>query len=179
MTKDTLTLLAAYNRAANAEMDGLVRSLNDGEWNRELGGYFGSIRSLCSHLYICDLLWMRRFFHPESGLDLSPDLALRWEEPLKETYSLKDTIFAVKEEYLAKRPDTDGRLAAFVEALDESVLGRTLSYANSSGEAMKKNFGAALVHLFLHHTHHRGMISVYLEIMGRENDFNLLLPLVG
>jgi uncharacterized damage-inducible protein DinB len=179
MTKDTFTLLAAYNRAANEEMDNLVRSLHDDEWNRELGGYFGSIRSLCSHLYICDLLWLRRFFHPESGLDLSPALARQWEEPLKEMYSLKDTIFAVKDEYLAKRPDTDGRLAAFVEALDESVLGRTLNYTNSTGTAMKKNFGAALVHLFLHHTHHRGMISVYLEMIGKGNDFNMLLPLVG
>jgi uncharacterized damage-inducible protein DinB len=38
--------------------------------------------------------------------------------------------------------------------------------------------GLKLWHIFNHQTHHRGMISLYLDMMGIDNDFSGLLPLV-
>ena len=35
-----------------------------------------------------------------------------------------------------------------------------------------------LIHLFNHQTHHRGMISLYLEMLGKENNYNNILPFV-
>jgi uncharacterized damage-inducible protein DinB len=35
------------------------------------------------------------------------------------------------------------------------------------------------LNLFNHETHHRGMISLYLEMLGRENDFNSIAPFVS
>jgi uncharacterized damage-inducible protein DinB len=32
--------------------------------------------------------------------------------------------------------------------------------------------------MFNHQTHHRGMIALYLDILGKENDFSSLLALV-
>jgi uncharacterized damage-inducible protein DinB len=32
--------------------------------------------------------------------------------------------------------------------------------------------------MFNHQTHHRGMISLYLDMLGKENDFSSLLALV-
>jgi uncharacterized damage-inducible protein DinB len=36
-----------------------------------------------------------------------------------------------------------------------------------------------LIHLFNHETHHRAMVSIYLEMLGKANDYNNVLPFVG
>ena len=66
----------------------------------------------------------------------------------------------------------------FIDELAESELEKTISFANMKGETVSKNVGGSILHLFNHQTHHRGMISLYLDMMGIDNDFSGLLPLV-
>ena len=61
MTPDTVKLLARYNAHANAEMGRVLAQLTDEEWNRAMGGYYPSIRSLCSHVFVSDFAWLRRY----------------------------------------------------------------------------------------------------------------------
>jgi uncharacterized damage-inducible protein DinB len=124
------------------------------------------VRSLCSHLYVCDFNWLKRF----SALR---DFVLL-KEPLfnREPYSFKDVLFEKKEEYLSKRPELDDKITAFVNELSEEDINARLKYADSSGNPYEKSFGGLLLHSFNHGTHHRGMISLYLELLGRDNDFN-------
>ena len=35
-----------------------------------------------------------------------------------------------------------------------------------------------VAHMFNHQTHHRGQISLYLDILGKKNDFSGIAPLV-
>jgi uncharacterized damage-inducible protein DinB len=53
MTTDTIKFMARYNAHANTEMGRVLAQLADEEWNRAMGGYYPSVRSLCSHLFIC------------------------------------------------------------------------------------------------------------------------------
>jgi len=62
--------------------------------------------------------------------------------------------------------------------LAENELEKTISFANMKGETVTKNVGGSILHLFNHQTHHRGMISLYLDMLGIDNDFSGLLPLV-
>jgi uncharacterized damage-inducible protein DinB len=168
MQKETITLLAKYNKAANEAMNGVIRTLSPGEWEKPLGGYFASVRSLCSHLYICDFNWLKRY----SALR---ELAVL-KDPFfaRESYSFKEELFKDMGEYLSARPDLDDRIIAFADEITGSDLGRLLKYSDSSGAQYEQNFGGLVLHCFNHETHHRGMISVYLEILGKANDFNSL-----
>jgi len=56
---------------------------------------------------------------------------------------------------------------AFAELIRDS-----LTYIDSHGNEYTKNFGGLIIHMFNHETHHRGMISLYLENLGIDNDFN-------
>jgi uncharacterized damage-inducible protein DinB len=66
----------------------------------------------------------------------------------------------------------------FTDEIAESDLEKIISFANTKGEIVNKNVGGSILHIFNHQTHHRGMISIYLDMMGIDNDFSGLLQLV-
>jgi uncharacterized damage-inducible protein DinB len=166
MQKDTFTLLAKYNKAANKAMDDVIRTLKADEWKKPLGGYFESVRSLCSHLYICDFNWLKRFSQLRNFSALGTPFFSR------DPYSFKEVLFEDMNEYLAKRPDLDEKIIAFTDEISDADLFAKLKYSDSSGTSYERNFSGLLLQSMNHDTHHRGMISVYLEILGKENDFN-------
>jgi uncharacterized damage-inducible protein DinB len=167
MTKDTVSLLAAYNQGANEQMNAVIQTLSPGDWEKPLGGFFKSVRELCSHIYVCDFMWLKRF----GGLR---EFAALKDPLFQQNFTWEDVLFPAPEEYLRKRPELDGIISAFAGELTDRDLQSPLRYQDSGGTRYEKNFGGLLLHTFNHGTHHRGMISLYLEILGKENDFNSL-----
>ena len=178
MQKETVTLLVNYNKAANEAMDSIIITLNREEWEKPLGGFFPSVRSLCSHIYIGDFNWLKRFKNIRQGTHIlggGPQPFEYLNNPFfNKDYSFNETLFDNMDEYLAKRPDLDSRMIAFAEELTAADLGGVLKYTDSHGKVYERNFGGCVLHFLNHETHHRGMISLYLEMLGRENDFNSL-----
>jgi uncharacterized damage-inducible protein DinB len=172
MNKDTFILLAKYNKTVNENMDAIIKTLSPAEWDKDLGGHFKSVRGLCSHLYICDFNWLKRFSKLRDFPVFKEELFSR------EPYSFSEVLFEDKAEYLAKRPVLDEKIIAFVNGLDEGDFSQMLKYADSSGTPYEKNFGGCVLHTFNHGTFHRGMISLYFELLGRENDFNSLTKVI-
>ncbi|MDR1253109.1 MAG: DinB family protein [Treponema sp.] len=172
MTSDVFTLLAKYNGGVNEKMSGYIRDLNDEDWNREFNGFFSSVRSLCSHLYISDFNWLKRFGSLRQFQALNAPL-------FEQNFSFHDTIFPGRDEYLIKRPVLDRKLIEFTAEIKDEDLSQILKYTDSHGTAHGKRFELPLFQMFNHQTHHRGMISLYLEFMGRENDFSAVMPIVG
>ena len=172
MQKDVLVLLAKYNKTANEKMDAVIKTLAPGEWDKSLGGFFKSVRGVCSHNYVCDFNYLKRF----SKLR---DFVL-FKEPFfsRNPYPFTETLFPDMGEFLAKRPELDAKLIAFVEELRDEDLSSSLRYNDSKGNPIEKNFGGLVMHNFNHDTHHRGMISLYLEMLGKDNDFNSLAPVL-
>jgi uncharacterized damage-inducible protein DinB len=171
MTSDTVKLLAHYNRHANTEMGRICAGLSDGEWNQGFGGYYPSIRSLCSHLFIGDLTWLKRFATSRSFRYAAHPLLQRpltWGELLFPTFA----------DYHPDRQAADDLLSQFADELSPDDFARRLRYKNWQGVDQDRNVGGLIMHLFNHQTHHRGMISLYLDLLGKPNDFSNILPLV-
>ncbi|MDR3249352.1 MAG: DinB family protein [Treponema sp.] len=167
MQTDTVKILAAYNQAATAKMNETIKTLSADEWNKALGGFFPSVRSLCSHIFTADLSWLKRFSKAREFASLKDPL-------LNQEIDFKELRFPTVEEYLKDRLALDNLLSGFAQDLSGEDLAQDLSYANSSGQTFTKNFGGLALHLFVHSAHHRGMISLYLELLGHANDFNSL-----
>ncbi|MEW6185934.1 MAG: DinB family protein, partial [Thermodesulfobacteriota bacterium] len=81
-------------------------------------------------------------------------------------------------DYLAKREFLDRMIRAFALELTEKDLEGRLKYIDSRGTEHERNLGGLILHMFNHQTHHRGMVSVYLEMLGIDNDYSNLLYLV-
>jgi uncharacterized damage-inducible protein DinB len=167
----TCRLLALYNRTANQKMDGIIRNLSEAQWKREFAGYFKTIQQLSSHVYISDYNWLKRFGQFR-GFQFTKD-------PLFDRDLTYGTLpFDDIADYILKREELDKKLIMLMDELTESDLEKTISFKNMKGETVGKNVGGSILHIFNHQTHHRGMISIYLDMMQIDNDFSGLLPLV-
>jgi uncharacterized damage-inducible protein DinB len=171
MTPDTIKLLARYNAHANTEMGRVLAQLGDKEWNRALGGYYPSIRSLCSHLFISDFAWLRRF------ATLRP-YAYAQHPIFQRNPALGELLFPGFRDYAADRKALDECLTKFTEEVTPEDLAKRLRYKNFKNIDQDREFGGLILHVFNHQTHHRGMISLYLDLLGKENDFSNLFVLV-
>ena len=171
MDIQTCSLLATYNQATNVQMDLLLSKLDASQWKQGFGGYFKSIKEVCNHIYIADFFWLKRFsklcsFHYIES-PLFNQVLKFGTNPLEE---LPD--------YLQKRVEFDKVIIQFTNELVQDDLAMTLSYSDSKGVRHTRNAGGCILHMFNHQTHHRGMISVYLDSLQIDNDYSNLLALV-
>ena len=172
MTPDTIKLLAQYNAHANTEMGRVLAQLGDEEWNQALGGYYPSIRSLGSHLFVSDLAWLRRF------ATLRP-FAYAQHPIFQKNPAWGELLFPSFRDYDADRKALDACLTQFAEEVTPEDLPKRLLYKNFKGIDQDRELGGLILHAFNHQTHHRGMISLYLDMLGKENDFSNLFVLLG
>jgi len=91
-------------------------------------------------------------------------------------YDFTEILFSNISEYNLKRLELDKIIIKFVDELEENDLNKILKFSNIKGTLFEKSLGVCLIHLFNHQTHHRGMISIYLEMLGKENNFSNLYP---
>ena len=171
MTTDTIKLYTKYNSHANSLMNKIISQLTPSEWEKEFGGYYKSVKSLCSHLYTADFNWLKRFGSVRAFNFLN-------NRVFEKVYARGDIPFNEINEYLDKRNELDRAFESFAEELTDDDFGKTLRYKSFKGEDQSRNLGGVLLHMLNHQTHHRGMISLYLELLGRENDFANLIVLV-
>ena len=171
MDIQTAKLMASYNASANRNMNKFIHEISDSQWTMEFSGYFRSIRSLCNHLYIADFVWLRRF----SGLRSFKYIDNR---VFSENVNFGMTVVNSIAEYENKRQSLDEVIGIFADDLYEKDFNADLTYKDSGGNEHKRNFGGLVLHMFNHQTHHRGMISLYLENLGIENDFNSLFEIL-
>ena len=171
MTPDTIQLLARYNAHANTEMGRVLAQLGDEEWNRAMGGYYPSVRSLCSHVFISDFTWLRRF------ASVRP-YAYSQHPIFQKNPSFGDLLFPTFRDWDADRKALDTCFTGFAGEVTLADLSQTLRYKNFKGIEQQRHFGGLLLHTFNHQTHHRGMVALYLDLLGRENDYSNLFVLV-
>lgn len=171
MTSDTVKLLARYNRHANTEMGRICEGLSEAEWNHTFDAYYPSIRALCSHVFQGDITWLKRF---------ATARPFRYAEHpiLQRTMVWGELLFPTYADYARERPVADELLSQLADELLPEDFPRRLRYKNWQGIEQDREFGGLLIHLFNHQTHHRAMVSVYLDMLGHPNDFSNIIPLV-
>jgi uncharacterized damage-inducible protein DinB len=171
MTSDTVKLLARYNRHANGEMGRILAGLSPDEWNQAFGGYYPSIRALCSHVFQGDLTWLKRFATLRPFGYLAHPIFQR-------TLVWGELLFPAFADYERDREMADQLLSQFAEEVAPEDFAQRLRYRNWQGVEQDREFGGLIMHVFNHQTHHRGMVSLYLDMLGKANDFSNIMTLV-
>jgi uncharacterized damage-inducible protein DinB len=150
-------------------MNDIIKSITEEEWNKAFPGFYKSIHEICSHIYISDYTWLKRYKLLRSFESLSSNF-------FDKNYSFTEIIFSDRNEYIDMRTELDNKIIDFIKEITASDLERILNYSNSKGKPFEKMMGGLLIHLFNHETHHRAMVSLYLEMLGKPNDYNNVLP---
>jgi uncharacterized damage-inducible protein DinB len=163
--KKNAELIAKYSKEANEKMNAIIKTLSEEEWNRQFSGHYRSIHELCSHIFIGDYTWLDRF----RSLHTSKNLP---ENYFDKNIGFHEVLFENIPEYVTRRVELDNMLVNFIAELDENDFEKGLQWTTSQGISFEKKLRVCLTHLSYHQTHHRGMVSLYLDFLGKENDYS-------
>ncbi|MDR2792911.1 MAG: DinB family protein [Treponema sp.] len=169
MEKEIFELLARYNKSVNTKMNDIIKCISEEEWNKQFSGFYKSIHELCSHIFIADYTWLKRFGE-------SNDFKVLNIKYFNKNYSFREILFDNISEYVKMREELDAILLDFIKEMTGNDLVKMVKWTTLKGITFEKNIGICLMHLFNHETHHRGMASLYLDMMGKENDYSMVYP---
>jgi len=157
--------LAKYNKEVNLKMNEIIKTLSEEEWDKQFSGYFNSIHKLCSHIFISDYKKFKRIMQTPIENNIV-------DEYFNKEHTYKELLFKTINEYLNMRMELDNKIIHCIKCFSQTDLNRDIEYTNSTGKTMNKKLYVLLMTIFNHETHHRGMVSLYLEMLGKENAYS-------
>ena len=190
MDKRYFELLANYNKNVNNSMNEIIKSLTIDQWGKQFSGFYKSIQDICSHIYFWDYnelnrcKYLRKFncfdeqFPYEEKLNIySIKISEDGNEYLDKNLISSRNLFLNSSitEYINMRIDLDNRIINFIEEVTLTDLENKIKFITIKGNKFEWRIDNLLLTMFNHQTHHRGMISLYLDMLGKENDFSNLI----
>jgi len=169
--KTIFQALAKYNSSVDQSVIEILSPLSEEKIMTKTKAFFPSIYETSFHIFFSDLFWLKRFrdvFKESNALTGSKLMALDGKSLRKEIEADYTKLF----EY---RKQIDKVILQFIEELDENKLKSVFKYKNFKGEDMEGTLWKILLQWFNHQTHHRGQISVLLDMLGVTNDYSSML----
>jgi uncharacterized damage-inducible protein DinB len=122
------------------------------------------------HNLFADLNWLKRYggvFRESKAL--SHRIASSDQKALRQEFESDHTRF------FQYRREADEVIVRFIDELEGSKLSSVIKYKNYKGEDQEQDLWKTLLHWFNHQTHHRGQVSVLLDLVGVDHDYSSLL----
>ena len=169
--KTLFQAFARYNGSVNRSILELVEPLSKEQIMMQTKAYYPSIFETLLHNFIADLNWLKRYrsaFQGNKGLNNTNLLSLD-DKTLRKEFESDYTKF------FQYRRQMDDLIIQFANDLDESRFDSVIKYKNYKGEDVEKEIWKTLLHWFNHQTHHRGQVSVLLDLVGVDHDFSSMM----
>jgi len=169
--KDLFQALAKYNGSVNQSVLELLEPLKKEQVMMETKAFYPSIFETLLHILVADLNWLKRYRDAlKKNKTLSSSKLLTLEEK-----GLRAEFEPNYKKLFQYRKQVDEIIVQFIDELGDSQLGLMIKYKNYKGENIEKEFWKTLLHWFNHQTHHRGQVSVLLDLLGIEHDYSGLV----
>lgn len=134
-----------YNRWATARTLESVRPVTLEEFDRPIGGSYGSLRGTLAHIYMADKIWWARLHGHPTG-------ALSEFEPPADRAAWEQEWLAMLDRYNDWAPTADWN--------------QVISYRDTKGNPYQSPIWQILLHLTNHDSFHRGQVSNMLRQIG-------------
>ncbi|HKA77398.1 MAG TPA: DinB family protein [Pseudolabrys sp.] len=155
-------MFAGYNAWCNERLYQATAEIPDADYRANRGAFFQSLHGTLNHLLVGDRIWMRRF-------------TSQGEAPP----SLDAILFDNFAQLRAARRLEDDRISAYISALREEDLAKTIRFRTVvNPQTIEQVLAPALDHFFNHQTHHRGQAHALLSaVVGNERtpSFDLII----
>ncbi|TPK61804.1 damage-inducible protein DinB [Mesorhizobium sp. B2-4-15] len=149
--KQHFMMFAAYNQWANGRIYDAAADLDEEEFNRHVGAFFGSLMGTLNHLLAADRIWMKRF----TGEGDAPT-------------ALDAILHRALPKLRSAREAEDRRIIDWLGGLGDKALSGRFTYMTVSDmRTVSQRLAPALAHVFNHQTHHRGQAHMILTVLGR------------
>ncbi len=168
--KNIFQALAKYNGSVNQSIIELLKPLGKEKIMMKTKAYYPSIFETLIHNLFADLNWLKRY-----GGVFKESKALSHRIASSDQKALRQEFEADYTKLFQYRKEADEVMIQFVNELDEAKLNSVIKYKNYKGEDQEQELWKPLLHWFNHQTHHRGQISVLLDMVGVDHDYSSLL----
>lgn len=166
--------MAGYNAWMNSRLYAVAGRLPAAELARDRQAFFGSILGTLQHIAVADTIWLKRFAeHPSRHAELGVVRAMAM--PRSSDVVLHEDFDALS----VQRRILDDVIIRWSTALSEHDLKHVLHYANTRGVPSAQDCFGLLMHLFNHHTHHRGQATTLLTQAGADVGVTDLVALLA
>ena len=169
--KEVCTILAKYNKLTNKDMIKILETVDSEKLIEDLGSYYKSIMGVLNHHLQADIGWLRVLGSNVSYLHFVLPLLERFPT---ERLSPGQLYWTSLDDYKTVRYEVDDILERVISSLPSSEYSSTITVEGRRGK-FDYIIWRIFLHLFNHHTHHRGSISVLLDQLKIENDYSNLL----
>ncbi len=169
--KTVFQALAQYNGSVNQSIIELIEPLSQEKIMTKTNAFYPTIFETLLHLLFSDLFWLKRFrdvFKDSNALTVSKIVPLDGNNLRKKFETDYTKLFQ-------HRKQVDEVILQFIEEIDETVLNSVITYKNFKGDDVEKELWKILLQWFNHQTHHRGQISVLLDMIEVNNDYSSML----
>jgi uncharacterized damage-inducible protein DinB len=148
VTHQDLYTLVEFHYWARDRMLDAVDGLTSDQYARDLGSSFRSVRDTVVHIYAAEWIWYMRWIGTSPSalvtVDQFPDIA------------------AIRNAWT----ELEGKVRAFVSALDEDGVTRVIPYTLLSGVSSTSPFWQMVQHVVNHASYHRGQVTTMLRQLG-------------
>jgi uncharacterized damage-inducible protein DinB len=166
-------LMSQYNQWMNQKFFQVAQQLGNEKVQQDQGAFFSSILGTLNHIYVADIIWLRRFSqHPQSYQSLNQ---------LPELLSYKELGQIVTQDLAIldlRRQELDMIIVNWCLELKSEDLEMNLQYFDTKGNLYHKNLGQLIYHFFNHQTHHRGQASNLITQQGLNVGITDLLKII-
>ena len=169
--KEMLKTFAKYNSTTNKDIIKILKRMEPDQLIKDLGSYFGSILGILNHQLVADILWLRGYGKNIPSLDFVLPIIEKFHIERKPP---KELQWSNLEEYKSVRVEIDKLMERVIETLSPSQYTSLLKMEDHRGSIEFVTW-RYLLHLFNHHTHHRGGVAVLLDQLKVKNEFSNLL----
>lgn len=169
-----LQLMSQYNQWMNQKIYQVAQQLGNDQIQQDQGAFFNSLFGTLNHIYVADLIWLRRFAQHQkkySSLNQLPELS---------SYTTLNQTVANQIKILNQlRQELDTIIINWCQEVDAQDLEDSLSYTDTKGNIYQKNFGQLIHHFFNHQTHHRGQATTLINQQGLDVGVTDLLKIIS
>lgn len=168
--KPIFQAFAKYNQSVNLSILELVEPLTQEKVMAKTKAFFPSIFETMNHNLMSDLYWLKRF-----GDGFKESMALTNAVVALDFRGLRTELEADYKKLFHYRIQVDEVIRQLIEEWDENTLNSVFKYKTFKGEEMEGILWKILLQWFNHQTHHRGQISVLLDMVDVKNDYSSMV----
>jgi uncharacterized damage-inducible protein DinB len=169
----SLQLMSQYNQWMNQKIYQVAQQLGNDKIQQDQGAFFGSLFDTLNHIYVADIIWLRRFAQYSKKYQ-----SLNQLPELSNYTTLNQTVVNDLENLNKFRQKLDNIIINWCQEINPKDLEDNLSYIDTQGNSYQKNFGQLIHHFFNHQTHHRGQASTLISQQGLDVGVTDLLRII-
>jgi uncharacterized damage-inducible protein DinB len=165
--KTIFQTFAKYNQSVNLSILELVEPLPEEILMVKTKAFYPSLFETMFHNLLSDLFWLNRF--REAFKECK---ALTNQVVSLDFSGLRTEVEGDYKKMFSYRKQLDEIILQLMGELDENAISSTFKYKTFRGKDMENILWKILLQWFNHQTHHRGQISVLLDMVDVKNDYS-------